>query len=56
MNPQKAAADKAREIVGSVLDAERRHVELDLLLCAELKRLGYDDLVRVFEKTTRFYA
>jgi len=56
VNRQKEAADRARQIVGNVLDAEARHVQLDDLLCAELEKLGYDDLVRVYRSVTKFYA
>jgi len=56
VNRQKEAADKARAIVGTTLDAETRHILLDTLLCDVLEKLGYDHLVRVYQSTTRVYS
>lgn len=37
-------------------DRERRHREMDYLMCDLLKSLGYGDGIKIFDKTGKWYA
>lgn len=37
-------------------DREVAHVKMDIVLCAVLNELGYEDAVRIFKHTPKWYA
>lgn len=51
----KQLADKVAEARDSG-DIEEAHAEMDRVLCEALRRLGYDEAVRIFREADKWYA
>lgn len=51
-----AAEFAAKMKAASTGDMEGAHCEMDDLLCAKLRDLGYGEAVDIFEKTDKWYA
>jgi hypothetical protein len=52
---KKEAIKKLKKIQKSS-DVERAHVDADVILCELLEQFGYADVVRQYEKVSKWYS
>jgi hypothetical protein len=56
MTPEKFESAMKFLVTAFRADSETRHIEMDALLCSQLKELGYEDGVKIFKECSKWYA
>ena len=55
MTPERFAT-KMRALSRDSYDRERMHEAMDALMCKVLRTLGYEEGIKIFEQTDKWYA
>jgi len=53
---KKYYTNKMKEIYAGEYDTEEAHLDADGLMCDLLKELGFNEMVKIFEDTAKWYA